>query len=90
MLFFSEGREIVTKNIRQFLDNNQIMLDEVAVETGLDKQDIEAFVEFHGELDLTSKKEFYRWYLTKILKPPNGNGKNDFYFLKLYLCIKNS
>ncbi|XP_065644540.1 zinc finger protein 26 [Hydra vulgaris] len=78
----SEGNEVVTKNIRQFLENNQILLDEVAVETDLDKNEIKAFIEFHGELESASKKEFYRWYLTKIFKPPNGNADES------YTCYK--
>ena len=68
--------EVVAKNIRQFLDNNRIVLDDIAVETGLEKEGIQAFMEFRSEFTTENKRDFYRWYLAKILRPPNENCKS--------------
>ena len=60
--------------MRLFLDNNRIPFDEIAVETDLERADIELFLDGKSNLELNSKKELYRWYLTKILRPPKGAG----------------
>ena len=73
LLNFSEDLEVVTRNIRQFLDNNQIAVEEIAIETGLSKDDIEAFMEYGSSLSGENQRELYKWYLTKVLRPPNEN-----------------
>ena len=73
--------EVVAKNILQFLDNNRIALDEIAVETGLGKEEIQAFMEFRSEFTVENKRDFYKWYLAKILRPPNENCRSFFFTL---------
>ena len=72
------------KNVKQFLENNRILAREIAVETGLSQDDINAYMEGNSNFDDEKRKEFYKWYLTKILRPPNGRGKYNFRYLPLH------
>lgn len=69
-----ENPEIVKKNIRQFLDNNRIPLKEIAVETGIAEESITQYMDGSEQFIKVQREEFYRWYLYKILRPPNGQG----------------
>lgn len=48
-------------------------MEEIAIETGLSKNDIEALMEYGSSLSGENQRELYKWYLTKVLRPPNEN-----------------
>eukprot|EP00112_Aurelia_sp_Birch-Aquarium-sp1_P000550 Seg1053.2 transcript_id=Seg1053.2/GoldUCD/mRNA.D3Y31 product="Zinc finger protein 333" protein_id=Seg1053.2/GoldUCD/D3Y31 len=80
-----ENPEIVKKNIRQFLDNNRIPLKEIAVETGIAEESITQYMDGSEQFIKVQREEFYRWYLYKILRPPNGQDDKSF---TCYKCGK--
>jgi len=81
-----EDMEVVTRNIRQFLDNNRILVDEIAIETGLGKDSIKSFMDLEVDIGEENKKEFYKWYLIKVLRPTNENRGDESY--TCYKCGK--
>ena len=75
---FRENPEIVKKNIKQFLDNNRILLKEIAVEIGIEENSIRLYIDGKEAFTNEQREEFYRWYLLKILRPPSGIGMKQF------------
>ena len=79
LLFFRENPDIVKKNIKQFLDNNRILLKEIAFEIGIEEESIRLYIDGKEAFTKEQREEFYRWYLLKIFRPPSGLGKRIYY-----------
>lgn len=78
-----ENPEIVKKNIKQFLENNRILTNEIANETGLTEECINIYIDGKENFNENQTKDFYKWYLWKILRPPNGSADD-----KSFTCYK--
>ena len=75
---FRENPDIVKKNIKQFLDNNRILLKEISFEIGIEEESIRLYIDGKEAFTKEQREEFYRWYLLKIFRPPSGPGKKIF------------
>jgi len=80
-----ENPDIVKKNIKQFLDNNRILLKEMAFEIGIEEESIRLYIEGKEAFTKEQREEFYRWYLLKIFRPPSGLDEKSF---TCYKCGK--
>ncbi len=72
---FSENPDIIKKNIKQFLENNRILIKEIAFETELNEESVIGYINGNEIFSEAQRQDFYRWYLLKILRPPNGSGE---------------
>ena len=64
----SKTLEATERTIRQFFDNNRINADDISHDTGLDKSDLQNFMDGISDLPVDEKMELYRWYLGKMQK----------------------
>eukprot|EP00794_Sanderia_malayensis_P010718 gene10718-11866_t len=80
-----ENPDIIKKNIKQFLENNRIIIKEIAIETGLTEESINVYIDGNYTFNEEQRRDFYRWYLLKILRPPNGSDEKSF---TCYKCGK--
>lgn len=52
--------------MRQFFDNNRVNVGDLSRDTGLDKSDLQNFMDGITDLPVDEKMELYKWYLGKM------------------------
>ena len=70
----SKTLETTERNIRQFFENNRINANDISEDTGLNKLDLQNFMDGICDLQNDEKMELYRWYLSKIQRLPTEEG----------------
>eukprot|EP00111_Clytia_hemisphaerica_P022213 TCONS_00065270-protein len=84
---FDKTLETTEQAIRQFFDNNRLNADDISEDTGLDKLNLQNFMDGLTDLPVDDKTELYRWYLNKMQKLTNKDtleAKTD----ESYTCHK--
>lgn len=83
-LLFEKTLENTERTIRQFFENNRMSVENISDETGLDRLDLQNFIDGVSDLPSDEKMELYRWYLTKTQKKTVDEGSSD----ESYACHK--
>lgn len=66
-MFYRGNDEIISREIREFLDNNRTCQKEAARVSTLSQSEITRFLNEGLDIKDEKKTKFYRWYLEKKL-----------------------
>lgn len=72
-LFCREDDAVIVQKIREFLENNAIVPDDVGNEIGVHAENLRSFLEMQGDLTTVEKQDLCRWYLEKLFRGPSSS-----------------